>query len=154
MAKLQRNAVGLAVLLSALAICATVAALGSKAVTELHEITLSVSADRSLTVRNGSKSAVSVHSAMMIEQAVGAAKWERLAVQNLLLRSRCDAPKPEMISIASGASMTALPWTGRHCASQCAESCRAEVQYPPGQYRYVVKTAQAVELTSGAFALP
>ena len=154
MAKLQRHAVGLAVLLSALATCATVAALGSKAVTELQEITLSLGAGRSLTVHNGAKSAVSVHSAMMVEQAVSAAKWERLAVQNLLLRSSCDAPKPEMISIAAGASLTALPWTGRHCASQCAESCRAEVQYPPGQYRYVVKTAQGVELTSSGFALP
>ena len=154
MAKLQRHAIGAAVLLSALTICATVSALGSKAVTELQEITLNLGADRSLTVRNAAKSAVSVHSAMMIEQAVSAAKWERLAVQNLLLRSRCDAPKTEMTLIESGASLTALPWTGRHCASQCAESCRAEVQYPPGQYRYVVKTAHGVELTSSGFALP
>ena len=154
MAKLQRYAVAFVALVSASAFCAIVVALGDKTVAHSQEIVLTVAADRSLTARNTTTSVVSLHSEIVVEQAMVGSAWERLTVQNLLLRSQCGQPKQDVVVLQPGLSLTALPWTGRHCASQCDESCRAEAQYPPGQYRYVVKTMRGVELTSSAFALP
>lgn len=154
MAKLQRYAVAFAALVSTATFCDIVAALGDKPVAQSQEIVLTVGADRSLTARNTTTSVVSLHSEIVVEQAVAGNAWERLTVQNLLLRAKCGQPKQDIVSLQPGSSLTALPWTGSHCASQCDESCRAEAQYPPGQYRYIVKTTQGVEFRSSAFALP
>ncbi len=154
MAKLQRCTVAFVALVSASTFCAIVAALGDKPVAQLQEIVLTVSTDRSLTVRNATTSVVSLHSGIVVEQAKAGNAWERLSVQNLLLRAQCGQLKPDVVSLQPGSSLTVLPWTGRHCASQCAESCRAEAQYPPGQYRYLVKTTQGVEIRSSTFVLP
>lgn len=128
---------------------AKAAAPGSEATLEL-----SVSASRALTVRNVSSAPVRIRSVLQVESVdAGAGTHKRLAVQNLLLRSTC-VPKPETILVlAPGASLTALPWTGRHCASQCDESCRAEAEYPAGQYRYVVTGESGREWSSPLFTL-
>lgn len=153
MAKLQRHPIAILLLFTGASICLTASALGNKAMAETNEIVMTVSADRALTLRNTSKSPVNVGAKLVIEQATTGTSWDRLDVQNLRLRSRCGEPVVATVAIPAGASLTALPWTGRHCASQCTESCRAEMQYPAGQYRYVVKTADGVELRSPAFTL-
>lgn len=121
--------------------------------TSSSPLDLSVNTSRALTLRNVSGAPMRLRSALLVEAVDAAGNGKRLTVQNLLLRATCT-PRPEaIIVLAPGAALTALPWTGRHCASQCDESCRAEADYPPGQYRYVVQSESGREWLSASFAL-
>lgn len=137
----------------ALGVTGAAAPSGGAIATGGNPLDLSVNASRALTLRNLSGAPIRLRSALLVESVDATGNGKRLTVQNLLLRATCT-PRPDAIVVlARGATLTALPWTGRHCASQCDESCRAEADYPPGQYRYVVQSESGREWLSASFAL-
>ncbi len=152
MAKLRRDALRSLLLLGLVSITVTTAM--TTVAVPGSDVVLTVSADRRLTLRNESAKSVSVSTDLAVERESAANVWEKQPVQNLRLRSQCSKPVPVVLLLQPGASFTALPWTGWHCASQCPESCRAEIPYPPGQYRYLITTTQGAAMRSAGFTLP
>ncbi len=72
-----------------------------------------------------------------------------------LLVPRCDGTPSPCTSLAAGAKLAPVPWTGMSCSSQCNKTCRANARFPEGDYRLVVSSCeQHARIAGPAFHLP
>jgi hypothetical protein len=63
-------------------------------------------------------------------------------------------PAADRVKIEPGATLVVVPWRGFSCSGQCNASCRANVYYGPGTFRFVVTTVpDGQRFTSPTFRL-
>jgi hypothetical protein len=77
-------------------------------------------------------------------------------VADLALVASCDLPRPgRCVTLAGDATLRPVPWNGMSCASQCPASCRANVYYGPGRFRFVLTDCGSQQKIYGpAFDMP
>ena len=106
-----------------------------------------------LEILNSGKGAVSILSAITIEQR-GGAVWKPIATSIQAIQS-CPAAGQECQSVPEGARWKIAAWSGFSCAAQCPEPCRANNYYGPGEFRFLVRSCdRRSSWTSGTFRLP
>jgi hypothetical protein len=96
--------------------------------------------------------AIQLNSTVKVQQKISGA-WQDAPVTNLYLTPWCrPEPMPDCISLARGASLQPIPWSGNYCSSQCMANCNLDGPVPPGIYRYVVASCDRKrEFFSAAF---
>ena len=65
-------------------------------------------------------------------------KWVDAHVANLHLTASCAGTVPDCVTLAAGATLQPVPWTGSFCASQCTVNCNLDGTAPSGTYRFAV----------------
>jgi hypothetical protein len=86
-------------------------------------------------VNEGSE--VSLSSRVQVQRLFNGA-WQNEPTDLHLVRS-CDSPQvPACVTLRRSERLRPPPWNGLSCASQCAESCRANIMLPPGTFRFLV----------------
>lgn len=81
--------------------------------------------------------------------------WVRVA-SNVLLGEVCARnPSPECISLAAGASLRPVRWTGFSCSAQCNRQCKKNVYRGPGTFRLTIFSCdKTVRFHGPPFKLP
>ncbi|MBZ5625008.1 MAG: hypothetical protein LAQ69_40845 [Acidobacteriia bacterium] len=81
---------------------------------------------------------VQLDSTVQVQQRIDG-KWQETHVANLYLMISCQAAQPpRCVSLASGANLQPVAWSGNYCSSQCPTNCNLDGPVPPGIYRFVV----------------
>jgi hypothetical protein len=71
----------------------------------------------------------------------GAGKWAATDADVSLVASCSDKSATSSVTLASRQTLKVAPWNGMTCDGQCPRSCRANVSLGPGEFRFVVWTA-------------
>jgi hypothetical protein len=117
-------------------ICAGVAVAAARASAPGLVIELSDNVGEFRLVNRGA--AIRLESSVKIQREVGGA-WQDVPVTNLDLTPACTRnPVPDCVSLAAGANLQPVPWSGNYCSSQCMANCNLDGPVPPGVYHYVV----------------
>ena len=91
----------------------------------------------SLTVYNKSDAAIEVERKLGIERKASD-HWTPIVVDFELISNCAEAKQTtERVSIPVHGSIKVVSWTGYSCSGQCTRSCRANIDYSPGAYRFV-----------------
>jgi hypothetical protein len=61
------------------------------------------------------------------------------------------ATLPACVTLAPGASLRPVPWTGYTCRGQCPRPCKGNVYRPPGTFRLVLPLCGGGEVTGPPF---
>ena len=61
------------------------------------------------------------------------------------------ATLPACVTLAPGASLRPVPWTGYTCRGQCPRPCKGNVYRPPGTFRLVLPVCGGGEVTGPPF---
>jgi len=61
------------------------------------------------------------------------------------------ATLPACVTLAPGASLKPVPWTGYTCRGQCPRPCKGNVYRPPGTFRLVLPLCGSGEVTGPPF---
>lgn len=90
---------------------------------------------------------------LSVEKHVGATWTATEAAVRLI--AACDDTEVGIARvIRRGETFTLKPWNGWTCGGQCGASCRANVYLGPGEFRFVVKSADGKQRFEGpAFVL-
>jgi hypothetical protein len=110
----------------------------------------------SLVITNHGSAEIQLIRAIKIEHKTGD-RWQPVEAEFKLVADCAEVPAKadKCVRLASQASLTVVPWTGFSCSGQCNRSCRANVKYPAGRYRFVVAScSDGVAHTSDPFELP
>jgi hypothetical protein len=91
-------------------------------------------------------SAIALNSTVVVERKENE-KWVRASVTNLRLREVCAATK-RCREVKPHEKISAVPWTGKFCSSQCPSHCRLDGHAPAGIYRFVVTRCDGTETFS------
>lgn len=61
---------------------------------------------------------------------------------DLFLVEHCEARArvPPCVHLAQGQTFTPVPWTGYSCSGQCNQACDKNLQFAPGDFRFVVRS--------------
>jgi hypothetical protein len=66
----------------------------------------------------------------------------------------CDAiTLPACVTLAPGAVLKPVPWTGYTCAGQCPRPCKRNIYRPPGTFRLVLPLCGGGEVTGPPFPM-
>lgn len=111
------------------------------------------SAPSGLVIDNPTDHAQLIERTIRVEKWIGAV-WTPLGTEMKAIGSctanRADGP----VRLEPHTSLSVVPWRGASCSGQCTRSCRANIDYPPGRFRFVVTTLpQNVQTTGPMFQL-
>jgi hypothetical protein len=81
-----------------------------------------------------------------------AAGWKPV-FREFRLVADCDAlaTLPACVTLAPGAVLKPVPWTGYTCAGQCPRPCKRNIYRPPGTFRLVLPLCGGGEVTGPPF---
>lgn len=104
-----------------------------------------------ISVTNASDSQVELGKALVVERAQGR-NWATVDGQGeLTLRSDCQTPAPDCLTLVPGATLEPPAWLGTSGDAQCL--CERCVAVPPGRYRFVIRTCAGVRIEGEPFEL-
>ncbi len=110
-----------------------------------------------LHIVNSGARPVAIRSAIAVEQQ-GPTGWVALTTEfNTVTRCMAaDAAQPDRpVEIAAGAALDIVPWQGFSCSGQCTLSCRANIYYGAGPFRFVATTIpDRQRVVSPPFGMP
>jgi hypothetical protein len=68
-------------------------------------------------------------------------KWVVTEAEVFLIGNCREKAEVSSVRLTSGQKLTVAPWNGKTCDGQCARSCRANIYLGPGEFRFVLWTA-------------
>jgi hypothetical protein len=96
---------------------------------------------------------VALNRRVTVEKHAGA-NWVATDADVRLIASCDELETATERVLRSGETLTLKPWNGWTCDGQCAGSCRANVYLGPGEFRFVIVSANGKQRFEGpAFAL-
>ena len=82
-------------------------------------------------------------------------KWLVTEAEVYLVASCSEKAATPGVRLTSGQTFAAAPWDGKTCDGQCPRSCRANIYLGPGEFRFVVWTADhKTRFEAPSFHLP
>jgi hypothetical protein len=110
-----------------------------------------------LRIVNPGPAPVTIRAALGVEaqQATG---WVAITTEFNAI-ARCTAAdeshKDRPVEIAAGATLDIVPWRGFSCSGQCTLTCRANIYYGAGPFRFVATTIRdGQRVVSPSFTMP
>jgi hypothetical protein len=76
--------------------------------------------------------------------------WERVDADVRLIADCAETAEGEERVFPPGETLTVAPWAGWSCDGQCPKPCRANAYLGPGEFRFVVLTADRGRRFEGA----
>lgn len=95
------------------------------------------SAPSGLLIDNPGDRPVLIRRAIGVEQQVGT-QWRPLSTELNAVGACTPGNGTGPVRLRPHASLSIVPWRGGSCSGQCNRVCRANIDYPPGRFRYVV----------------
>ena len=107
-----------------------------------------------LRIINDGAGAVTIQMAIAVQKQE-ASGWVPIVTEFNAI-ARCDPPGPgTTVAIAPATALAVQGWRGFSCSGQCNFTCRANIYYGPGTFRFVVTVLPASDrIASAAFVLP
>jgi hypothetical protein len=91
---------------------------------------------------------ISLSRSVLVERSV-AGEWAAAEANIRLIVSCNDLSTESPLVLQRGETFTALPWNGWSCGGQCPEPCRANIYLGPGNFRFVVHSADETRRFEG-----
>jgi hypothetical protein len=81
--------------------------------------------------------------------------WVSTEADVSLIASCGEKAETPNVQLMNGQTLKVAPWNGKTCDGQCSRSCRANIYLGPGEFRFVVWTADRKSRFAGpSFHLP
>lgn len=107
-----------------------------------------------VSVINAGTAPVRLRSKITIEYQ-SASRWHEVLTEMYLVDEQCGPdPLPDCIIIASGQIVRPPPWRGFSCSGQGPTSCRANVYWGSGLFRFRLTGCDGASFVSEAFRMP
>ncbi len=109
----------------------------------------------SLTVVNPGPTALELDPGVAVERW-DQDHWTPVSTSLKLVSDCAQLQQPvKCVRLAPGANLHVVSWKGFSCSGQCAGSCRANIYYGPGKFRFIVRTCDGSQkYVSKTFTLP
>lgn len=115
----------------------------------------------SVTITNGKPGAFMIHvraaTALRTVASIEGVRdgmWASVAARldggdGYRLVARCDAKPGACITLAAGATLAPVPWSGMSCSSQCNATCDKNAPLAAGDYRLVLTSCDGKQTFTG-----
>ncbi|WP_419809751.1 hypothetical protein [Sphingomonas sp.] len=94
-----------------------------------------------LVIDNPGGHAVMIDRIIRVDKWVGT-RWTPLGTEMKAIGTCTANAATGPVRLEPHTSLSVVPWRGASCSGQCTRTCRANIDYPPGRFRFVVTTVQ------------
>lgn len=107
-----------------------------------------------LTIANTSSGPLIIERAIAVQQRTNAG-WRPIITEFNAVSECRPEPSTAPVRLEPAARIAIAPWQGYSCSGQCEATCRGNISYAPGTYRFVVKVLpDRIDVVSSSFDLP
>jgi hypothetical protein len=95
-------------------------------------------------------SAAVVLAGQVVVEMMESGKWVASPALVYLIPDCSTKVEVESVRLEAGKTLTVARWNGESCSGQCPRACRANAYLGPGEFRFVVRTADGKQRFAGA----
>ena len=110
-------------------------------------VTLRFDHDR-FVVKNSGNASIDLRRKVLVERQEGAS-WVETAAEVYLIASCAEKDLAVPLHLHPGQELVVVSWNGWGCDGQCPRPCRANYYLGPGEFRFVVFTADGKQRYTG-----
>ncbi|WP_425230466.1 hypothetical protein [Sphingomonas sp.] len=106
-----------------------------------------------LVIENATDRPMLIERAIRVDKLIGAT-WTPLTTEMKAIDACTANAATGPVRLGARVSLSVVPWRGASCSGQCTYACRANIDFPPGRFRFVVTTLpERTQLIGPAFRL-